>query len=137
MNRAGVELWDLGFERDGYGRYYLANFYEKTSNKLIFRLNDDGTVAAIVASCHTRDSASDLINSSVLGTLLYKIGLNESEVRKIGGEMQAALNSMSVNPAGDMLNETFSSWCEKTQRYVDVHCKVEIFTVTLTITAHV
>lgn len=137
LNRAGVEFLDSGYGRDGNGRYFAANCFQNNGsrNKIVFRLNDDGTVAAITVSAN---QTNDMINSSTLGTLLYKIGLSDAEVDKLWNEMINGINNNSqVTPSGDMFNGTFSAWCDKSQRYVDVHCRIGLFDGTITITAHV
>ncbi len=132
---------------DGF-RYCESYFGDSDKNRLVFQVNNNGAVSSawIIAPMNTMSGEYNQQGSEISGLLLSSIlitvELNENEVRnlidnyknwhennsRILSEAKQALDKNNPKLAKQKHNEydsnypkTFSVWCTKSKRYIDLN----------------
>lgn len=109
--------------KDGF-RYCESYFGDSDRNRLVFKVNNDGAVSSawIIFPLYTLAGELNEKGSGISGFLLGSVvtvsGLNDDEYFNIWNQAQIWFNNLKT---GQQLNKTFSIWCTKSKRYIDVN----------------
>lgn len=107
---------------DGF-RYRESYFGNNDKNRLIFRLKDNGAVwAAWIIVPENATYQDSTIGDSLFSMIMWEIGLSNNELDKLIVDMRNAVDKYKKQKISDA-TQTFSVWCAKTRRYIDVEAR--------------
>ena len=139
----GTHYWN---DKNGF-RYCESRFGDSDKHRLIFQVNNNGAVSSawiifpgdMMSGERNRSGAE--ISGGLLASTFITIGLSENEFKNIMDsfmtwnennrrkniEVEQALNKNDIKSAKQKQNEiehnkTFSVWCVKSKRYIDLNC---------------
>ena len=116
----GVDIWGTEYYTyKGVKRCEL-NFGDSKRNIIRFRLNNDNSVSRILVTVPNNGfSESSMEAGFMLGVILYRLGLSESEFKNLWGNyMHGVVDLINQNPYATHFHEKYTVWCSKTQRYM-------------------
>ena len=122
---------------DGF-RYCESYFGDSDKNRLIFQVNNDGSVSSawIISPVHTlageKNEKGAAISGMLLGSIFNVIGLSDSESDNIMDNYKHSLENFNTkiaeqkfDEARSIFNKTFSVWCTKSKRYINLNVSAD------------
>ena len=104
-------------------RYCESYFGDSDKNRLVFKVNNDGAVSSawIIVPVNTLSGEWNKKGGETaggfLGSIISVSGLSDDEYFNIFNQAQTFFYNLKT---GQQLHKTFSVWCTKSKRYIDV-----------------
>ena len=113
--------------KDGF-KYCESYFGDSDKNRIVFQVNNNGAVSSgwVIFPRATmsgkNNEAGGKIGSLLVCAICDRAGMSEEQIHNFGDEMENWIdNWISNHKSGELPNKTFSIWCAKSKRYININ----------------